>query len=302
MYRTYKRRFWLALTALLLFGFCGKAAAAPGMCAVTGTVYNIDGTVAANGSVMIRAIQTQTFGADTVQVTPEYITLNGSGALPAGVQVPLNSRIFIQVGRDKPVSVVAPSSGGSCPITFGALYGSALSNPPPPTTIVTSIGATNNAAGLVLSTTNPAGAGAANIALAASGVQTWTPTITGSGGNPTVTYSVQQGKYFQYGNIFQWMFFVGWTAFSGGTGTMQVSGFPLTQQNTSNFFAGALAWNWSGITLSASYTQIACQLGPNTNIFNIGKNGSGVTANTVTYGTDTIAASGQILCEGWGSQ
>jgi hypothetical protein len=63
---------------------------------------------------------------------------------------------------------------------------------------------------------------------------TFTPTLTASGGNPTVTYATGNtgGIYTKVGNKVTVSFEVRWTALSGGSGEVQISGMPFTRRTT----------------------------------------------------------------------
>jgi hypothetical protein len=63
---------------------------------------------------------------------------------------------------------------------------------------------------------------------------TFTPTITASGSNPTVTYSAGNtgGIYTKVGNLVTCSFETRWTALSGGSGNVSISGLPFTRRNT----------------------------------------------------------------------
>jgi hypothetical protein len=55
---------------------------------------------------------------------------------------------------------------------------------------------------------------------------TWTPVLTGSGSNPTVTYSNQHGLYTKVGNIVTvWVYVTG--SFTGGSGAVVIEGLPF---------------------------------------------------------------------------
>ena len=56
---------------------------------------------------------------------------------------------------------------------------------------------------------------------------TWTPVITGSGGNPSVTYSLQTGEYTRIGNTVFYDAAITVSAYSGGSGILRVS-LPIT--------------------------------------------------------------------------
>jgi hypothetical protein len=159
-------RLGIALTlALCLLLYARPAHAVLGMCTVTGTVYHVDGTPAANGIVVFRNTFTQTFGNDTLSTSAETVTLDSGGNLPAGVQVPLSGRIYIQVDRDKPAFVTVTNNAANCPIQFGVLYGAANGGLVIPSTVITSINTTNNWPGTSLTATNPVAAGPATLTL-----------------------------------------------------------------------------------------------------------------------------------------
>jgi hypothetical protein len=56
----------------------------------------------------------------------------------------------------------------------------------------------------------------------------WTPTITASTTNPTITYTRQRGRYTKIGRIVTLECDMIYSAFSGGSGNVQVSGAPFT--------------------------------------------------------------------------
>jgi hypothetical protein len=89
---------------------------------------------------------------------------------------------------------------------------------------------------------------------------TFTPAWTGSGGDPTVTYTAQTGQYTKVGNVVYFNLSLISSAQSGGSGNLGVSGLPFTaaRQGTTaatfvfNFLSSALApkqANVSGNTL-----------------------------------------------------
>ena len=86
----------------------------------------------------------------------------------------------------------------------------------------------------------------------------FTPTFTGSGGNPTVTYSTRTGKYTRTGNVVNWTVFIVGTA-TGGSGNLGLSGLPFTVGEPGatscnfvfNFTAGAPA---NGIATATTTT------------------------------------------------
>jgi hypothetical protein len=56
---------------------------------------------------------------------------------------------------------------------------------------------------------------------------TWTPTLIGSSTSPTVTYSTRTGRYTKIGNVVYVSFRITFS-FSGGSGSIFISGLPFT--------------------------------------------------------------------------
>jgi hypothetical protein len=73
---------------------------------------------------------------------------------------------------------------------------------------------------------------------------TWTPTWTGSTGNPTVTYTGQNGYYTKVGNVVTVQFWLEISVTVGGSGDLQLSGLPFTSKNSANATAaGSVGFN-----------------------------------------------------------
>jgi hypothetical protein len=75
------------------------------------------------------------------------------------------------------------------------------------------------------------GTGSANL-LDDYEVGTWTPTVIGSSGNPTVTYGNQSGSYVKVGSFVQVDVYLTTSAISGGSGNLQVAGLPFTAKSS----------------------------------------------------------------------
>jgi hypothetical protein len=56
---------------------------------------------------------------------------------------------------------------------------------------------------------------------------TWTPSWTGDGSNPTITYSEQVGRYTKIGNLVTYTMRLVITARSGGSGNLNIGGLPF---------------------------------------------------------------------------
>lgn len=129
------------------------------------------------------------------KITPSSGTLNIAGAI-------------------LPTTALAVTNGGTGVITSTGSGNTVLSNSP--TLVTPTLGA-------ALATSIKFGSGTV---LSYYEEGTFTPSFTGSGGNPTVTYSTQSGKYFRIGN--QVTVFIGLvtSAASGGSGNLGISGLP----------------------------------------------------------------------------
>ena len=103
----------------------------------------------------------------------------------------------------------------------------------------------------------------------------WTPTITGSSSNPTVTYTQQRGRYTKIGRIVSVTCQISTSALSGGSGDLRISGLPFTC-GFPTWAGGAMAYNSTG---SVTPPDI-CMVGAGSTIFGFW---AGVTA--VTLGT-----------------
>ena len=77
---------------------------------------------------------------------------------------------------------------------------------------------------------------------------TWTPTITASSSNPSITYAVQSGQYTKIGQMVNLHFYIRCTAFSGGSGDFRISGIPFSATSTSGFRAGNVSPYYRYIT------------------------------------------------------
>jgi hypothetical protein len=65
---------------------------------------------------------------------------------------------------------------------------------------------------------------------------TFDPTIEGSGGNPTVTYGTRIGRYTKIGQLVILQIDISPSAYSGGSGTFRIGGFPFTVNSSAGFW------------------------------------------------------------------
>jgi hypothetical protein len=77
---------------------------------------------------------------------------------------------------------------------------------------------------------------------------TWTPAITASSSNPTVTYNTQQGHYTKIGRQVTVMGIIALASKSGGSGQARISGLPFTTANFSDTAALGILGQMTGFT------------------------------------------------------
>jgi hypothetical protein len=110
---------------------------------------------------------------------------------------------------------------------------------------------------------------------------TWTPTLTASSSNPTVSYQTQTGIYTRIGRTVTISGRLQITSKSGGSGDLRISGLP---------FANAVALNgahvsWiSGLTLGAGFTWADIYFSSNDTNLNVAASGSGQGATQLAIG------------------
>jgi len=85
---------------------------------------------------------------------------------------------------------------------------------------------------------------------------TWTPTLIGSGGNPTVTYTIRNGLYIKIGNTVFIQVRIQMSAYSGGVDRIQISGLPFTVSNNPSMYASLNPGLCSNINFGSGYTQL----------------------------------------------
>lgn len=101
---------------------------------------------------------------------------------------------------------------------------------------------------------------------------TWTPTITGSTGNPTPTYTAQTGTYRKIGDMVYISCFITVSALTGGTGNFEISGLPFTSVNVTT----EQAW-FAGLFVNTTTFRMMVKVQPNatkTTIY-VGDGGAG---------------------------
>lgn len=120
---------------------------------------------------------------------------------------------------------------------------------------------------------------------------TWTPVFTGSSSNPTVTYGLQRGKYVRVGNVVTVTFFLSWSAFSGGSGELNVS-LPFAGESAVGVYGAGSISTASGITFAAGRTFLGVR--PQSGVAKAILPQSGSIVSTSNTAVGDVAASGQL--------
>ncbi len=126
---------------------------------------------------------------------------------------------------------------------------------------------------------------------------TWTPTIAGSSGNPTISYVLQRGYYSKIGSQVTLWFDIAWQSKSGGSGNLQIKGIPINTGSTYYHGFGTLS-HGTGFTEAAGARGIYANASANfLYIIRTNSNASVVTTNNmantghifggITYRNDT---------------
>lgn len=121
---------------------------------------------------------------------------------------------------------------------------------------------------------------------------TWTPTLVGTTTDPTVTYSLQRGVYTKVGRLVTVTVYMGWSAFSGGSGNVGFGGLPFAIEGTVGAGSSGAVGYFDGFTLAAARTSVGIFASPSTSYCVPTCFGSAVSTQYVPVGS--VAASGTL--------
>lgn len=126
---------------------------------------------------------------------------------------------------------------------------------------------------------------------------TWTPTIAGSTTDPTgVTYDGRSGFYTKVGRLVTVMVNLGFTTFTGGSGSFRISGLPFTTSSTAGTESAGGVLTEKFVVASASYTYFTIRTNSNVTFLELMQSGSNVAWQGVPYGTGvTSSGTGKYL-------
>jgi hypothetical protein len=116
---------------------------------------------------------------------------------------------------------------------------------------------------------------------------TWTPVWASTGTTPTVTYTLQLGKYTKIGNVVYISFRLVTSTFSGGSANIRVGGLPFGNFSADNLPSSNIGYKASFVTTGPDYGRITTS----SQIELYADNNTGETTLTVSNignGTDMI--------------
>jgi len=97
---------------------------------------------------------------------------------------------------------------------------------------------------------------------------TFSPTITNTGTGPTVTYNFQLGRYTRIGNKVLANVRISLASYTAGTGNTQISGMPITSNNTTNN-NNIAALTLQTVTYGVAVSWYCVNLAPNATVLDI---------------------------------
>jgi hypothetical protein len=83
---------------------------------------------------------------------------------------------------------------------------------------------------------------------------TFTPVLAASGSGPTVTYTVQQGRYTKVGRLVYIEIYLRLTSYSGGSGNVRIGGLPFTA--AASPYGYVILGETTGITTTGTYYSL----------------------------------------------
>jgi hypothetical protein len=121
---------------------------------------------------------------------------------------------------------------------------------------------------------------------------TWTPTLVGTTTDPTVTYSLQRGVYTKVGRLVTVTVYMGWSAFSGGSGDVGFGGLPFAIEGTVGAGSSGAVGYFDGFTLTVGRTSVGIFASPNTSYCVPTCFGSAVSTQFISVGS--VAGAGTL--------
>lgn len=179
------------------------------------------------------------------------------------------------------VNTTPVSPAGYAPLNSPAFTGNPTAPTPAPGDNDTSIATT-------------AFVGAA-IAALNRGTATWTPTIQSAGTDPTVSYSVQEGRWTRDGNVITAWFALAFSCSAEGTSALEIDGLPVVGSTELSWCGGIDIDYQTGFDASIDggyvmpgqvYARLTSRIGAalnNTDVSTLATSGTNYLVGRVTY-------------------
>ena len=126
---------------------------------------------------------------------------------------------------------------------------------------------------------------------------TFTPTLSGSSGDPTSTYSTQVGYYTKIGNVVNIYLQLFTSSYTGGSGTLQIKGLPFAAPNGARFSINTVRITFGAVAIQicagvdgASTTMYfdESNSGLNDTVLSLSAWNSGAAAGMTVFGSYTV--------------
>jgi hypothetical protein len=122
---------------------------------------------------------------------------------------------------------------------------------------------------------------------------TWTPTLSGSTGDPTdVVYTSQVGQYTRVGRLVTVSALMGFSTYTGGSGVLRIAGLPFPV-NASQ--AGLGACSIEQITIAAGYSFAVARARSNSSVIDILQSGSAVNWSGIALANAASSATAKLI-------
>lgn len=125
--------------------------------------------------------------------------------------------------------------------------------------------------------------GSTGYPVAYSRTGTFTPTLSSSGTNPTVTYSSRGGSYTRLGNVVYFSFRLTVLSVSGGSGVAQIGGLPFNCVNDNNY-RSTLPVMHANVTYPVGRTNLVGLMVGGSNMFQMFGSGSAAGYTAIAIG------------------
>ena len=127
----------------------------------------------------------------------------------------------------------------------------------------------------------------------------WTPIFTASTSAPSsVTYGTQGGRYTKIGRVVYVEVYIRFTAYSGGSGTVNIGGLPFTSAGGSAY-SGVYIQETTGFSITGTYDSMVLQVNAGATALTLLKQAPNSASTGVDIAQVGSATTVYILASGW---